>query len=471
MFAWLQDHWPLLLTALDLGVALFTSAHVVLYKRDARAAVAWAGLVWLTPLIGAGLYWLLGVNRIHRRAVRLRRERGARSSAASAIAGSAPVDARLGALAHAGERLARRPLVAGNAVEPLENGDAAYPAMLEAIEGARRSVALATYIFDDDPAGERFVAALGRAAARGVAVRVLIDAVGARYSWPPVIRRLRRAGVPVARFLPTWLPLAPNLRNHRKLLVVDGEIGFTGGMNIRHGHVLGDAPAHPVRDLHFRLTGPVVAQLQGCFAEDWAFATGEVLGEIGSPAPLPGGSVVARAVSSGPDDDFEVLRHLILAALASARRSVRVVTPYFVPDAVLITSLDLAALRGVAVDLVIPARSNIRLAQWAASALLWQILRHGCRVYLSPEPLDHTKLMLVDESWALIGSANWDARSLRLNFELNVECHDPALAARLAGLVEARIAAARRIELADVDARPLPVRLRDGIARLFAPYL
>jgi cardiolipin synthase len=365
--------------------------------------------------------------------------------------------------------------VPGNALAPLENGDTADPAMLAAIDGARRSVGLATYIFDNDAAGTRFVAALERALARGVAVRVLIDAVDARYSWPSIVAQLRRRGIPVATFLPTRLPLPTpfvNLRNHRKILVVDGECAFSGGMNIRHGHVLGERPAHPVQDLHFRITGPVVAQLMDCFGEDWAFATSEVLsGEAWYPLLDSRGDVLARAITDGPDDDFEVLRHVILAALASARRSVRVVTPYFVPDASLITALNVAALRGVAVDVVIPQRSNIRLAEWAASAMLWQILKHGCRVHLSAPPLDHAKLLVVDEAWALIGSANWDARSLRLNFELNVECYDAALAARLASIFDARIAAARPVTLADVDGRSLPVRLRDGTAKLFAPYL
>lgn len=477
---WLAGNWPVLAAVIDIAVATAVSAHVVLYKRDPRAAVAWTGLVWLVPFLGALLYWLFGVNRIRRRAVQLR---GGRRTAAAAGArprideavGRACGDTHLLALARAADRLVRRPLVAGNALVPLANGDAAYPAMLAAIENARRSVALATYIFDNDAAGARFAAALERALARGVAVRVLIDAVGVRYSWPPITTRLRRAGIPVATFLPTRLPLLTpfvNLRNHRKVLVVDGRDAFTGGMNIRHGHVLGESPAHPVQDLHFRICGPVVRQLMDCFAEDWAFTTGEALGGETWFTPLePCGGVPARAISDGPDDDFEVLRHVILSALAAARRSVRIVTPYFVPDASLITALNVAALRGVAVDVVIPARSNIRLAQWAANALLWQILQHGCRVHCSPPPLDHAKLLVVDEAWALVGSANWDARSLRLNFELNVECYDAGLGAQLAALVDARIAAARPVTLADVDGRPLPVRLRDGVARLFAPYL
>lgn len=474
MPSWLTAHWPTLATAVAFVVSVAASGHVILRKRDPRAAVLWVGLIWLVPGLGAFLYWALGINRIRRRAALLMRGKKP-ALELNGQPGAAPADAHLAGLARATDRIVRHELTAGNRLEPLENGDAAYPAMLAAIESAERSIALATYIFDDDRAGERFASALARAVKRGVQVRVLIDAVGARYSWPSIVGRLRKAFVPVATFLPGWSPLGAsftNLRNHRKILVVDGRRAFTGGMNIRAGHVLGEAPESPVRDLQFQVDGPVVAQLMGCFAEDWAFCTAEVLsGDVWFPPLEPAGATLARAVPDGPDEDFEVLRQVLLVALASARQSVRVVTPYFVPDTSLIDGLVVTALRGVTVDIVLPERGNIRLAQWASTALLWQVLQGGCAVHLSPPPFDHTKLFVVDEAWVLLGSANWDARSLRLNFELNVECYDPALAAEVAKLVDSRIAAARRVTLADMDGRGFPVKVRDGVAKLLSPYL
>jgi cardiolipin synthase len=148
-----------------------------------------------------------------------------------------------------------------------------------------------------------------------------------------------------------------------------------------------------------------------------------------------------------------------------------VVTPYFIPDQGLITALNVAAMRGVEVDILIPAKGNLRVVQWASTAQLWQVLQRGCRIWLSPPPFDHSKLMLIDDDWALVGSANWDARSLRLNFEFNVECYDASLSMRLQTIVDSKLAAARPLRLAEVDGRKLPVRLRDGVARLFAPYL
>jgi cardiolipin synthase len=255
------------------------------------------------------------------------------------------------------------------------------------------------------------------------------------------------------------------------VLVVDGRVGFTGGMNVRDDFLEGDGRP-PFQDLHARVEGPVVAHLQSTFAEDWLFTTGETLeGGAFFPPLRSAGDVLARGVADGPDEDFEAVRWLLLGALATARERVRIVTPYFLPDAALVTALDVAVMRGVGVDVVLPERGNLPLVQWAQTAQLWQVLERGCRVWLTPQPFDHTKLMVVDGVWSLLGSANWDPRSLRLNFELDVECFDADLAARLEALAEERMARSRPVALADVDRRSLPVKLRDGIARLLSPYL
>lgn len=467
--------WELVAALATLTLTAFAAGHALLYKRDVRAAIGWVGLVLLVPLVGGLLYLTLGVNRIRRRAAELPQERLRPASGGQPPARAEEVGEPLAALARLGERVNPLPLLAGNRVTPLVNGDEAYPEMLTAIEGAQRSVGLATYIFDRDPVGRRFSQALSRAVGRGVEVRVLVDAVGLRYSWPAMDRELRQAGVPVARFLPTLLPWRipyANLRNHRKLLTVDGKLAFTGGMNLRHGHLLADRPRHPVQDLHFRVEGPAVAELQELFARDWQFTTREALGGEGWFPPLGAeGPSVARVIADGPDEDLDRLRWTLLGALAVASRSVTVLTPYFLPDQSLITALGVAALRGVEVDILLPERNNLRLVQWAAEAQLWQVLERGCRVRLTPPPFDHGKLMLVDEGWALVGSANWDPRSLRLNFEVGLECYDPELGRRLAGIVAAKRAVAREVTLAELDARPLPVRLRDGLARLLMPYL
>jgi cardiolipin synthase len=483
---WLQSlatAWQYLVLALTLLLSVLGSAHALLHKRDTRAATLWVGFIWLMPLVGAVLYYILGVNRLKRQAILLRRglehfrsRPSVKECSTEELAALLPPESgHLTSLACAVSNALPRRLLPGNRVELLVHGDQAFPAMLEAIAAARHSISLSTYIFDRDEAGLTFARALGDAVRRGVEVRVLIDATGTRYSWPPVLGVLRREGVRYARFLPAfplWRLLSMNLRNHRKILVVDGRVGFTGGMNIRVGHWLAKRPRHPVRDLHFRLEGPVVAHLQEVFADDWFFTTHEALrGETWFPPLEPRGPVIARGIADGPDEDFEKLRWTLLAAMSAAKVSVRVATPYFLPEPTLIAALNLAALRGVSVQILLPARGNLPFVQWASTAHWWQVLERGCRLWLSPPPFDHSKLFVVDDCWALIGSTNWDPRSLRLNFEFNVECYDADMARTLAGWFDEQRRHSRETTLADVDARSLPVRLRDGAARLLTPFL
>ncbi len=472
----------LLFGLLVIAVAAFTSFRALLYKRDPRAAIAWVGFIWFVPLLGSIFYWLFGVNRIARKARVLRAptvERlppGASTRARDRAHGNRRSPSHLRPLERLVDGVGPHHLEPGNRLELLVDGEEAYPAMIEAIESAERSVTLATYIFDRDPVGIRFADALGRAHARGVAVRVLIDGVGRHYSYPTIERELERRAVPTALFLPTWIPSRLpylNLRNHRKLLVLDGSIAFTGGMNIRRGHEVRSTPiSEAIRDVQVRLRGPVVAHLQSSFVQDWAFCTDEELGgEPYFPALEERGSDLARGIPDGPDGEMHSLSSTLQCALALARDRVRIVTPYFLPNEALLAALEVAAMRGVRVEIVLPEKGNLSLVRWAMSAQLWQVLQRGCRVHLTPEPFDHSKLAVVDDIWTLVGSANWDSRSLRLNFELNVECYGRNFAAAANRLIDQRVAVGRETSLAEVDGRSLPIRLRDGVARLASPYL
>jgi len=451
---------------------VLTAAHAVMFKRDGRTALGWLAFIGLAPVIGAMAYIGFGINRVRRQS-RVK-EIGARiQHPPTSRWPDAPI--HLGPLQRLTENLSRFPLVAGHNVDILEEGEQAYPAMLDAIAGAKASIALSTYIFDNDRTGKVFVGALKAAVDRGVEVRVLVDAVGLRYSRPPLTRTLKKAGIPYARFMPPVLPWAINLRNHRKILTIDGVVAFTGGMNIRHGHLVEDDPKRPVRDVHFRLTGPIVTQLQHIFAEDWAFARREHLGgELWFPTIVePDGGLdrMSRAIAGGPDEDFQTIHLAMTGALTTAEHRAIIVTPYFLPDPSLITALNVAALRGVQVDILLPRNNNNYLVKWASQATLWQVLERGCRVWYSSGPFDHAKLFVVDDVWTMLGTANWDPRSLRLNFELMVEAYDPDLAARVTALCDARIATAARVTLEQVDKRSVPVRLRDAIARLMVGFL
>jgi cardiolipin synthase A/B len=475
--------WPWAFVVLHGLVVILASSHVVLTKRDSRAAIGWVGIIWLTPIIGTVLYITFGVNRIQRKARYLRsgqtvvdtspQQRAAEEDALYRVLGDE--SEHLAPLAHYVSRLTHLPLLDGNHLTPLTTGRQAYDEMLAAIDSAKQSVGLMTYIFDNDSAGRQFVEALARAQQRGVTVRVLIDDVGARYTFPSIKGQLRRSQIHFDTFLPTLIPGRlhySNLRNHRKILVVDGRLGFTGGMNIRRGHLCEPGERFPVNDLHFRVEGPVVGHLAEAFAFDWDFAATERLeGEAWFPRLPPAGESLCRGIPDGPDFDIDKIVLTILGAIGCARQTIDIVTPYFLPEQPLITALGVAAMRGVAVNIVLPEKSNLRLVQWACTAQLWQVLQRGCRVWLTPPPFDHSKIMVVDGVWSFVGSANWDPRSLRLNFEFNVECYDHDLAAQLTALVQAKRSAGREITLAEVDSRSLPVRLRDGVARLALPYL
>ncbi|MFO7763618.1 MAG: phospholipase D-like domain-containing protein [Wenzhouxiangellaceae bacterium] len=460
-------------------ISPIAALHALMFKRDSRAAFGWIALCLLLPIAGPVLYLLLGINRIRRRARRLELpglrvgfERGrARSAETRASPG---LEAPLRSIERIGTRLSDHELAGGNSVTPLHNGDQAYPAMLEAIGAAGRTVFLSTYIFDTDAAGLGIIEALQAAHRRGVDVRVIIDGVGQYYSWPRARKLLHRAGIRSALFLPpSLLPprLSINLRNHHKILVVDGHSAFTGGLNIGQRHVLGNTPGrNAVADIHFRLAGPAALQLETQFLRSWEFITGRR--EAPAPvSPLRQGRLPCRALSDGPDEDMDQITRLLGATIAEARRSILIMTPYFLPPRELVGAIQAASLRGVQVTLVLPEKSNLPYVHWATRNMLWELLYQYVEVYYQPPPFAHTKLFVVDDKYALIGSSNWDSRSLRLNFELQVEVFGAEFAEEMGAIVRRAANAGRRVTLAEVDGRSLPVRLRDSLCWLFSPYL
>ena len=455
-----------LVALLHLALAVGVTVHVLLTKRDVGSSVAWIGLSWLAPILGSVLYLLLGINRVRRRAISLGRPRPATRGRNIAQARSD----HLSALEHAGQRITGRPAEDGNAIHILRNGDNAYPQMLAAIDGASRSIALSSYIFRADAAGDPFIEALTRAKERGVEVRVLIDGYGGGYFTSSTYHRLRKAGVPAARFLHSTLPWRMpflNLRSHKKILGIDGRTVFTGGLNIGAENLTDTHPRHPVFDTHFKFEGPVVGQLIDVFAADWLFATKESLsGDAWFPTLEPAGDSTARVVTSGPDSDLEKIEFVVLAALSCARKSIKIMTPYFLPDERIITALSLAAYRGVEVDLVLPEHSNHPTVDWGSRVQMSPLLKAGCRVWTYPAPFNHSKLMTIDDLWALVGSANWDIRSFRLNFELDLEVYHSGVVQE----VDALITAHQKARLT-TEKGSLALRLRDSAARLLVPYL
>lgn len=485
MWELLVAYWPHILAALSVTMATAAIVHVVMTKDDVRAATGWVGVVLLSPVLGALIYAVAGINRIRRASIASGRMRtgSAARKAQSDVPRALVADLfgeRFAAVQTLGDRVAQHAMKAGNAIRMLKDGDEAYAEMIRAIDEARRSVILETYIFDRDAIGLRVAEALIRAAGRGIAVRVLIDAVGARYTTPSIVGELRGGGVPVELFngrLITGLRLPyADLRTHRKILVVDGRVAFVGGMNIRAGFTSEFAGDHRARDTHFRVTGPVVSDLFSVAAEDWRFAAHETLDEEAwRIAPLPsaqlGAPVFVRAVPSGPDASLETNHKMLMGAFSVAHRSIRIMSPYFLPDRELISALATAGRRGVEIDIVVPAQNNLTLVDRAMTAQFDQVLKNYCRVWRAQGPFDHSKLLTVDGMWAFVGSSNLDPRSLRLNFEIDMEVLDMQFATVIDERIGAAMNGALPVTVEDLRARPFPVRLVDRLLWLGSPYL
>jgi len=471
--AWPSPVLATLAATLYVLLAAVVTVDILLKKSDVRAALGWIGTVWLAPIFGSLLYFLFGINRVTRRALKL----GRVHDALERISGEATLEAapHVALLSAVSQQISQSPLTAGNKLTILEGGDQAYPEMLAAIRSAERSVAMSSYIFRNDAAGAEFAQALSAAARRGVAVRVLLDGLGTGYLYPRIYYRMRQDGVMAARFLHTWQPWRMpflNMRNHRKLLVTDGKLAFLGGINIGVENCARLSGKRGVKDVHFKLEGPAACVVMEAFARDWAFTTEESLDQdIWWPKLAPRGTVFSRGLSSGPDADIYKLELILGAALTLAQKRIRIVTPYFLPDARLQFAIAQAGLRGVAVEIVVPRRSNQRLMEWAMRGHL-RFFRHiRARVIATPPPFDHTKLCTVDGEWSLIGSSNWDARSFRLNFEFDLEIIDRDFTAKLDALIDSRIARGGLVTPDMLAAEPVWRRLRNAAARLLMPYL
>lgn len=480
--------WPdgVLIAFVALVLQIAASVHVLRTKTEVRSAIAWFAIVWLAPGFGLIAYMLFGISRIRRRAQATRAKRGL-----APRTGPVPqdFDASLKSIVedapnrwHAHDRLAARvasvPLTSENTIEPLAGGREAYDAMISAIDSAEKTVALTTYIFQADQAGRRFLTALTRAKERGVDVKVLVDAVGNLYGLKPVTNLLRRRNIDVATFNPmrlSWRLAFFNLRTHRKLLIVDNRVGFTGGMNIRKHHLEREDGTLRVQDVHFRLHGPILDQMLDAFEDDWIFSGGKELDRdlwaADETLSVPSLSMPARAIADGPDEPEHKTAMIVESALASARQHVQIITPYFLPEQAQVIALRQAALRGVQVDILIPRKSNLPLFSITAISGTKELLKAGCRVLLSPPPFDHTKLMIVDGVWVLFGSSNWDARSLKLNFEFNIECYNQGFGETMQSWVKDRFEKAEPLTLEQLKNRPIHQRVLGRLMWLISPYL
>ena len=457
-----------------LAYLLVLGGWIVLQKREPVATLSWLLGLALLPYVGFLVYHVFGPQRIHRQ--RLRRARSRESMSANAALAD-PAHADAAELARLGVATTGLPPASAREVRLLVDGAAKYEALLADIAAATRHIHLEYYIWEPDRTGAALRDALAERARAGVQVRLLLDAIGAvraRHFFAPLIE----AGGEVAWFHPmrfghVWRRPWANLRTHRKIVVIDGRVAYTGGMNVsdeQDERVREDA----YRDLHLRLEGEVVRTLQLVFCEDWAYATGDrsFLSGVARDTPREpaAGPVRAQVLVSGPDSPWEAIHRLQVSAIQAAKRRVWLMTPYFVPGEAAMMALTSAAMAGLDVRLLVPRESDSKLVTLAARSYFGPLLVAGVKVYEYGPRMLHSKSLLVDDELVVIGSANFDHRSFRLNFEVAVLFDDRALASRIAALFEGELASAPRVHRG--RHRPLlRVRLPEALARLMSPLL
>ncbi len=488
--------WVTLGSALHLCLFLAVLLHLLRHRREPTSALLWLFVVWSFFFVGALLFWLFGINRITKRAKRkewadqrLRHERECRENgtelaywrAVHQALAAEPRDDFSRELNRAMDhRLRDYPLLDGNRLAPLVTGDQAFPAMLQAIDQAKDHIHVQTFIFGNDTVGREFMRRLARRAADGVAVRILYDRVGStaavlsgffhRYRRIP---NLEICGWTHAR--PLHAQFHINLRNHRKLLIVDGRRAFIGGLNLQTAHTSRRRrPA--IRDYQFDVHGPIVQELQYAFLRDWHFMTNAEPGSLLCPALFPdlprAGNALVRLINSGPTpSENETMADVFFSAISAARRQILVVTPYFIPPLFLSRALQSAAQRGLEIRLIVPRKNNHPLAAWAGRALYGELMESGVRIHERRPPFMHAKAMVIDDTVALIGSANLDTRSLRLSYETNLAVYDNALIGKLKEIIWEDIAHSDELVLQRWNQRPAHRQLIENFCNLFAPML
>jgi len=370
--------------------------------------------------------------------------------------------------------LAGREWVGGNSVTVLENGEAIYSAMLDAIRSAEKTLTFETYQFHDGEVGYEFAEALADAARRGVKVHALLDFVGSIDSSRDQLNLMEDAGVELIRWRePAWYQLARfNYRTHRKILIMDGRVAFTGGANITDDWI-GGVENGAFRDFHYKLQGPVAAELQGAFSENWVTSTGKLLsGPMYYPELEESGNLMMQVTSSHPQEGVKKMRKKFLYALASARVNIRLATAYFYPDQSFLDALEDAANRGVHVQILVPGESIDKGFVRHASVNRWRgILESGVEIYEFQPSMYHAKLTIIDDYFVSVGSSNLDNRSFRLNDETNVNILDERFAAEMAAFYNNDLDYSERYTLEDWDNRPLRSRIAGRITQIFGSHL
>lgn len=473
--------WWTALTVFELGWVVVIAITIILERRSPVATFAWISVLAWLPFVGLAVYYFFGPRRLRRRKMRLQASSKRIARAARAFDEEMD-DPRWSGLARTAMSLGEAPPLAAGPIELITDGDALFDSMEQAIDAAQEHVHLEFYIFDGDEIGTRIRDALVRAVKRKVEVRLLIDGIGSVSLKRAFLRPLEDAGGLVAFFNPVSgfrLRMA-NFRTHRKILVCDGRVGFVGGMNITRHHSARCSKEAAWRDTHVRFEGPAVAALQRVFLPGWYFASGvsekDDAGRFFANAFKPReteaqDNSLLQVVSSGPDKDIFAVHHLFFGAIAQAQERVWLTTPYFVPDESTLAALIAAGLRKVDVRILVPANSDNRLADMAARSYFPELARAGVKISEYTPHMLHAKTLVIDSDLAVIGTANFDNRSFRLNFEVVVAAFCQRTNIELARAFEEDLTQSVPVRVRDIREKPLLERFGESCARLLSPLL
>lgn len=471
-----------LLSIIMASLVLFTAIIIILERRDPARTLAWLLILIFLPVIGFVLYLILG------RKMRKRRITAKKKKLNDYIY---PLDnvycqqeINISHITKAKEGLiqlicnnADFPLTLNNDVMVLTDGEQVFSAFLSAIESAKNHIHLETYILRNDNIGNQILSLLVKKCQQGVKVRIIYDGLGSRSLSSNLLKELKEAGIEIHAFFPVRFPLFHsriNYRNHRKILVVDGEIGFVGGLNIGDEYLGRDPQIGYWRDTHLQIKGNAVYFLQRIFLQDWYFITHITLEDSDNllfPNTKPYGDKVVQITASGPDTHWESIMQVFYYAIATAKKTIYMTSPYFVPNESILTALKTASLSGVEVKLLLPAKPDHKIVFWAALSYLEELMEAGVEVYLYQKGFIHAKVLTVDGVASTIGSANMDQRSFLLNFEVNALIYNEVVTRRLERDFWHDLEHAQKIDLRVFHNRSIVKRFIESMARLLSPLL
>ena len=461
-------------------LAVASAVHAVFTARTTQGTIAWVVGLIAFPLVGLPLYWMFGCRRFRAYSEAMERavvehEAAFREARLGMRAHQVPLSPEDGPEFRALTALSGEEFMRGDRLDLLVDGEATFDAILAGIAAAKRQVCVLVYIMREDGLGTRLLEALAVKAAQGVEVCFLVDSLGSIGMTETVMAKWRERGLKLATFCSSsgWRDRwRLNFRNHRKIVVVDGEIGFVGGHNIGDEYLGLDPGYGRWRDTHVRVDGPTALQLQMVFAADWLFATGETL-KAHWDVPVRPARETQRALvlASGPGDQVERCTLFFLNVILMAKKRLWIASPYFVPDEGILSALELAAHRGVEIRILVPQRADELLVWLASLALLTELSHPNIHLHRYTGGFLHQKTLLVDDNFAAIGSANFDNRSFRLNFEVTLAVEGREFPAKVAAMLKRDFEESIEVGRPDYDSQSFLVKVGARVARLLAPIL